>query len=718
VFGIVRVRKIILVIFLLTAVLFFISIPVAYEYIKSSCIDQVCEGFYNPPPGMKWLELHGLSPETYSFAYITIYTVFGLVCLLAALVLFWKKSDDTMGLLGVFMLSTLGGTFTPIMWGLKVIHPILTILVQLIEAGSMAAFILFFYTFPSGRFEPKWTSYICYLLLVMRIPSFIFPDSSLDIETWSPIIFGFWFCLWIGSLISVQIYRYVFVMNPLEKQQAKWVVFGLVVALIGLFVQTAIFIIYESTLLTDPYKLYLLEIGIHTGMLIIPVALLFAILKHRLWDIDVIVNRTIVYVIMTVFTVAVYILGVWYIGLLFQTNNHLLSSLVATGLVAVLFAPLKEKVQRWINRLMYGENDDPFSVLYKLAQDLENPMNPDAVLQLVVKNIKDALRLPYVSLSIYQSSGVKIVAQEGVSTNNLHHFPLKNQGEDVGVLSLSGRSQGEAFTYSEKKLLDMLVRHTSVIVQGAKISMDIKLLAGDLQQSRERLVLAREEERRKLRNNLHDDLAPRLAALALTSAAAEDMVDSNPHLTKEILGELRSTIRETVTEIRGLVFELRPATLDEMGLIGAIHERINALSVPLKNLQEQGMEKSTINFSLHVPKKLPALPAAVEVAAFRIATEGIVNVIRHSKAKNCSIELIYLDEPELGLKLVIRDDGIGISRIKDKSKTGGIGLSSMRERTNEIGGTFYIETGNGAGTIITAVLPIDTNILGERNEKA
>lgn len=702
---------------MLTTALFLISIPVGYDYIKSSCIDQVCEGFYNPPPGMKWLEQHGLSSGAYSFAYITIYTVFGLVCLLAALVLYWKKSDDTMGLLGVLMLSTLGGTFTPIMWGLKLIHPILTFLVQLIEAGSMAAFILFFFTFPTGRFEPKWTSYICYLLLIMRIPSFIFPNSFLDIEVWSPIIFGSWFCLWIGSLITVQIYRYVFVMNSLEKQQAKWVVFGLLVALLGLFVQTAIFIIYEDALLSDPYKLYFLEIGIHTSMLIIPVALLFAILKHRLWDIDVIVNRAVVYAIMTIFTVAVYILGVWYIGLLFQTNNHLLSSLVATGLVAVLFAPLKDRVQRWINRLMYGENDDPFSVLYKLAQELENPMNPEAVLQLVVKNIKDALRLPYVSLSIYQSKGVKIVAQEGDSTDNLHHFPLKNQGEDVGVLSLLARSQGEVFSSSDKKLLDMLVRHTSVIVQGAKVSMDLKLLAGDLQHSREGLVLAREEERRKLRSNLHDDLAPRLAALALTSAAAEDLVESNPHLTRKILGDLRSTIRETVAEIRGLVFDLRPPTLDEMGLIGAIHERIKELSAPLKALQEEGMD-STINFSLHVPKKLPVLPAAVEVAAFRIATEGIVNVIRHSQAKNCSIKLIYLNEHVKGLKLVIQDDGVGISQVKARSKTGGIGLGSMRERANELGGTFYLDTGIRTGTIITVVLPIHTNILGERNEEA
>jgi signal transduction histidine kinase len=689
---------------------------VAYEYIKNSCIDQVCKGFYNPPPGTKWLEQHGLSPGAYSFAYVTIYALFGFICFIAAFVLYWKKSDEAMGLLGVFMLSTLGGTFTPIMWGLKIIHPFLTVLVQLIEAGSMAAFILFFFTFPTGRFEPKWTSYICYLLLIMRIPSFVFPNTFLDIEIWSPIIFGFWFCLWIVSLISVQIYRYIFMMNPLEKQQAKWVVFGLVVALLGLFVQTAIFIIYEKTLLTDPYKLYVLEIGIHTSMIIIPVALLFAILKHRLWDIDVIVNRTIVYGVMTVFTVAVYILGVWYIGQLFQTNNHLISSLVATGLVAVLFAPLKERVQRWINRLMYGENDDPFSVVLKLSQELENPMNPEAVLHLVVKNIKDALKLPYVSLSIFQSKGVKIVAQEGDSSDNLHHFPLKNRGEEVGVLSLSGRSQREEFTSSDRKLLDMLVRHTSVIVQGAKVSMDLKLLAGDLQQSRERLVLAREEERRKLRSNLHDDLAPRLAALALTSAAAEDMVESNPHMTKEILGELRLTIRETVAEIRGLVFDLRPPTLDEMGLIGAIHERMKELSAPLKALQEQGME-SMVNFSLHVPKNLPVLPAAVEVAAFRIATEGMVNVMRHSQAKNCSIELIYLNEPEIGLKLVIHDDGIGISQVSAKSKTGGIGLGSMRERTNELGGTFYIETGNRAGTKITAVLPIHTNNLEVGNEE-
>lgn len=696
---------------ILTVILFIISVPSYYDYIKNECISKLCEGFYNPPPGVNWLEQNGITASMYSFGYVSIYAVFGMVYISAGLILFWKKSTDLMGLLGTVMLISLGGSFPPVMESLKLIHPFLQVLLQFIGAGGMAAFILFFFLFPNGCFSPRWSAHLCFLIMGLRVPGMLFPNTAFDLEHWPKWVFGIWFFLWVGSLLCVQIYRYKYVMAPLEKQQAKWVVYGAVLALIGLMSITIFFIINEKSISENPYQLYYVEIGIHSCMLLIPIAILMAMMKRRLWDIDFIVNRTLVYGIMTTCTVAVYVLAVWYSGLLFNSSSHLFSSLIATGIVAVLFAPVKEKVQRLINRIMYGGNDDPYSVLHRLAKVLEDPIDPEVILQLVVRTIRESLRLPYAAISLFQNGNIVTVVEVGILKDELVPYNLLHRGEELGILALSRRSKGETFTSSDQKFIDMLVRQASVVVHSAKATMELRLLAADLQESRENLVLAREEERRKLRSNLHDDLAPRLAALALTAAAAEEIVESNPHTTKEILGELRTTIRQTVSEIRWLVYDLRPPTLDELGLIGAIHERIKGLSLPV-TYQGERLEQG-VRFTLNASEKLPALPAAIEVAAYRIATEAIVNVVRHSRASICAISILYTAGKECGLNLIIEDNGTGIGMKKTNSDRSGIGIGSMRERAYELGGTFRIESNNQEGTTITVFLPINSYVMGE-----
>ncbi|MGJ7910080.1 histidine kinase [Neobacillus sp. LXY-1] len=696
-------RVTVLVMALLTAILFIYSIPQYYQYIKSNCIAQSCTGFYNPAPGTNWLQNHGISPAEYSFAYVSIYAVFGLVYITAGTVLLWKKSSGLIGLLGSFMLISLGGTFTPIMSGIKLIHPLLTYLVQVIEAGGMTAFILFFFLFPNGKFAPRWSAYLCMTIIILRVPGMLFPSTIIDLQHGPKLFFGIWFFIWIGSLISVQIFRYKTVLTPLEKQQAKWVVYGVVMALMGLMSVSILFIFQEKAISAQPYQLYAVEIGVHAFMMLIPLAILIAMLKHRLWDIDIIVNRTLVYGILTACTVLFYVTAVWYTGLLFDTKNHVVISFIATGIVAVLFSPIKQHIQRFINRRMYGENDDPYSVLNRLSKELENPLDPEAVLKLVIRTIKDSLRLPYASLSLHQNGGEVLAAEDGEFFDECFSFSLYYRGEEIGALKLSPRSPGERFTVSDHKFLDMLIRQASAVVQSAKASIDLKMLAADLQESREQLVIAREEERRELRSNLHDGLAPRLAALALTAAAAEDLVEKNPTATKEILSDLQSTIRQTVSEIRGIVYDLRPPTLDEMGLIGAIDERIKELSL-VSQRQDQG---PGIQFSLNAPEKLPVLPAAVEVAAFRILTEALVNVVRHSKATACSIRILFNENQEHGLHMLIEDNGVGLSPRKNREK-GGIGMESMNQRANELGGKFLVAHSEKGGTKITVFLPVNS----------
>jgi signal transduction histidine kinase len=230
-------------------------------------------------------------------------------------------------------------------------------------------------------------------------------------------------------------------------------------------------------------------------------------------------------------------------------------------------------------------------------------------------------------------------------------------------------------------LLDDLAPQVGVAVHAVR-------LTADLQRSREQLVLAREEERRRLRRDLHDDLAPTLASLGLTASMAADLILTNPTTATALVKELQTEIRATVGNIRRLVYDLRPPTLDELGLLAAVRERAaHYTNAP-----------GGVHITVDAPAELPALPAAVEVAAYRIVQEALENVSKHSHAQECAIRF----KNHNGLEIEITDDGIGLP----PNITPGVGLRSMRERAEELGGSCVIERCVEGGTRILARLPI------------
>jgi signal transduction histidine kinase len=212
-------------------------------------------------------------------------------------------------------------------------------------------------------------------------------------------------------------------------------------------------------------------------------------------------------------------------------------------------------------------------------------------------------------------------------------------------------------------------------------------LTADLQRSRERLVTAREEERRRLRRDLHDGVGPQLAALTLKIETARNLLSDDP-TADALLSDLAQRARAAVADVRRSVHALRPPTLDELGLVPALRETAAQYT------------HNDLRVSVEAPEKMPPLPAAVEVAAYRIAQEAITNVVRHAGARNCRTRF-DLDEERGLLRLEVTDDGRGIG---DDRGTG-IGLYSMRERAEELGGTCTVEPVPAGGTRVLAQLP-------------
>lgn len=214
-------------------------------------------------------------------------------------------------------------------------------------------------------------------------------------------------------------------------------------------------------------------------------------------------------------------------------------------------------------------------------------------------------------------------------------------------------------------------------------------LTSDLQRSRERLVNTREEERRRLRRDLHDGLGPQLATLTLKLDAARNMLSQKEAVAADaLLAELKAQTQAAISDIRRLVYDLRPPALDELGLISAIREQAT-------NYSQNGL-----NVFVEAPEPLAPLPAAVEVAAYRIVQEALTNVSHHARARACRIRLSLSDE----LELEITDDGIGLP----EDLRAGVGLYSMRERTAELGGTCEIGPSPTGGTRVLARLSLPT----------
>lgn len=622
-----------------------------------------------------------------------------------ALVLFWRKSHDRAILLISFALVLTPGYFIPQYPGTLVHDGAWWIPVDVLAFLTGIA-LNFWYTFPDGRFVPgctRWLAlgWIAISLVPISIFGVVHPgnywlSSPLSVSLGASYPWNWWltrlFALvriaFYGSVALALLYRYRRRATPIQRQQIKWVVFALAIFVGEVIVaELAVFVIPSSFpvlgLLTQLYQ----HINVLTPLVysFIPLSIGMALLRYRLWDIDLLINRTLVYSVLTLSTVALYVLIVVGLGTFLQAQGNLGLALLATGLVAVVFQPLRTRLQRAVNHVMYGERDDPYRVLSRLGQRLEATLAPDAVLPTIVETVAQALKLPYAAIRLQQEEEFVMVASYGTLPSSVIRLPLVSQSEQVGELVLALRAPGERFSPADRALLEDVARQAGMAAHAVQLTADLKRLTVDLQHERERLVTAREEERRRLRRDLHDGLGPQLASLTLKLETARNRL-AHDQLADTLLSELADRAQATVADIRRLVYALRPPALDELGLVSALRELALQYS-------------DQVPMHLDAPACLPELSAAVEVAVYRIAQEALTNVVRHAGARRCDMRLT-LDEPTGRLSLFIQDDGRGLPR----GKSVGVGLISMRERAEELGGTCHIEPVPTGGTRVLAQL--------------
>jgi len=451
------------------------------------------------------------------------------------------------------------------------------------------------------------------------------------------------------------------------RRQLAWLAFGGLVILVLVAIELVLGRLLEPS---DERGAYF-EAAV---VAILPLATYIAIVRHRLFDIRVVLRRSLVYAILSLAVVATYAASLAAASQLLDVNEGIGASLVASAVVAVALSPVKERLDRTLDRALFGDRKAPERPLAALGAQWEGSHGPSEMLVAAARTVQVALRLPYVRIDPVDGEPVTV----GEPVADPVSFALISHGEQEGTLYAGPRARGERFDSRELALLADLSRHVALLVRTTRLS-------ADLYRSRERIVSAREQERLRLRRDLHDGLGPVLAGITLQFDALRPHLADNP-VAGELFDRIKSELRRCVSDVRRTVDGLRPADLDQLGLAGVVAEHARSLSA------------SGVVVDLACADDLSGLNPAAEVATYRIVTEAMTNVVRHANARTCWVRI---DRERDRLEVSIADDGCGI----DHGGTPGVGLASMRDRADELGGTLQIGPRPGGGTQVVAVIP-------------
>jgi len=446
-----------------------------------------------------------------------------------------------------------------------------------------------------------------------------------------------------------------------ERDQLKWRAYGVVLSL-------ALFPVAVTE--TLPLAVNLADGLLFTTTLVIP------IVRYRLWAIDTIIRRSAAYLLVTVLVAGIF--ATLAAGLASLQGERV--GLVAAAVTAALvFGPALRRSQHLVDEFFYGHRSDPYRALSDLSQRLDAVAKPGEALRTVVTAVADSLRLPYVAIE--RPGDASVLAAHGdqpLPDVDLGRWPLVSQGTPVGTLVAAPRRGESTLDARDRDVLADLARQAGAAVHAES-------LTADLTASRQRIVEAREEERRRLRRDLHDGLGPLLTSVGLNLDAARAQLVAAEGDPLALVSRAKDASRQAIADLRSVVYSLRPPALDDLGVVGAVSAQVRRLA-----------DAGSIDIEVE-DRGMPELPAAVEVALFRIAVEGVTNVVRHAGAGHCRVRFRALEGSAV---LEVNDDGVS-----DRPWMPGVGTVAMRERVSELGGT--LEIGHtGQGGRLRATLPL------------
>jgi two-component system, NarL family, sensor kinase len=547
--------------------------------------------------------------------------------------------------------------------------------------GAALCLPLIIVLFPDGHLpSPRWRWLVCVIVAssVLWLASWATDPSAVAGTPWAryvPVLTGSWghAAHWTDNVMHVGVD--VILLATLagllmrwggsagrQRSQLSWLLWGVTIALLLEAPTNVQEFLAQGTGAVWPAALML-------GFPVLPIAATIALLRHQLLDIDVVINRTLVYAGLTAGLILGY-LAVTALGRAALGHDPGLGgSLVAAGAVAVAFAPARQFLQRKVDTMLYGDRRDPARALTEVSATLGAA---DDELASAVLAVSQSLRLPDALLE----AGGRQIGRAGPASRPATEVPLRYRAETVGRLLVWPRRGQTALHPADLTALQVVAGPLAAAVNAMRLS-------DQLQRSREQLITARDEERRRLHQDLHDGLGPALTAVALKADAAGNLLAADPSGARSLLAQVSAEARDSIADVRRIAHDLRPPTLDELGLAGALRHEAAQFT--------RRLDGHPLIVTVDAPAAVPGLDPAVEAAAYRVAAEALTNAARHSTAS--AVEIRLHAGPALCIE--IADNGAQ----REGQWTPGFGLSGMRQRVADLGGRFEAGPAPAGGTV-------------------
>jgi signal transduction histidine kinase len=577
-------------------------------------------------------------------------------------------------------------------------------LVSLTEVAATAAFLSWVLTYPDGRFRPRWAAGLVVAFAASGVAATLGRPLPRAVDLAGGLVVLF-------AVVVLVLHRHRR-LPAADRTAARWVVAAFATALVALLAAT----LAQQGLGIAPGSVgdVLVQVGIVGAFLLPPLAIAGSVVRRGLLDLGSTLSRAASLLLTATAATGGYLLLVTLATRLPLERSA--APVVAVALLALGLVPLHSWMRHRVNRALYGMREDPAALLAALVGpparfgQLEGTSEPTGAgqaavpgrpsgravdgaadlptehpsLDVAAEALREALLLP---AAVVEVDGVpRARSGEVPAARPWQRLPLVHGGATVGHLLLAARPAGPALTGADQRVVAPVLAHLAALVHAVR-------LEDGLARAHQDLARAREEERRRVRDELHDGLGPTLSAVRLSLAAATNHLQTDPARARALISAARTQVGESVADVRRLVYGLRPPGLDERGLVASLETFARGLASPLAlTVVDDGGAAGA------------RLPAAVEVAAYRIALEAVTNAVRHSGGTRCSVHVALADAH---LEVRVRDDGRGTATAPDRAGTwlAGIGLSSMRARAEELGGSLDVR-GDQEGTMVVAVLPL------------
>jgi len=645
--------------------------------IASACGRGSCERFQVDAGVATGLAQHSVGLGLYAWVVTGAHLVTASVLFLLGYLVMRRSNRELLPVLVAWAFPALGATFfvqESAAFGVGWFSPLLFAAFVV----NRASFVPVFALFPDGHLVPRWIRWFVFVDVPAELVQIAVLAAGKVLPGPVVVASSLFTSATYLCLLGAQVWRYRRGSDPIARRQIRWVLGGLaamIVVALGIMGGTSVVAPSE-----EGSWLWIVREALGAGaVLILLGAFCVAIIRFRLWGMDVVVRPILVWGSLTVGTFAVYIGAVGFSTGVLGAERSGLPELAVALVIAVALQPARRRLQRLADRAVYGRRDEPVAITAGMGELFDDVTHPAALLSSLAGLIARELKLPAVSMIVHLTDGTTVEGGHGETGPDAEEIKLQVGTEHVGTLAVTTRRGEHRLSTHDRQTLT-IVGHQAAALAG------MLRFAHERETMRQLVVTARDNERRRLRRDLHDGLGPTLASVVQrVDAAARGPELAAP--TARLLDDATVGLRDALSEMRRIINALRPPLLDQHGLVGALRRSLD---------RHDGA--SVVPRVLFTSDPIPPLGDSTELALFRIAEEAVLNARRHADAQRVDLSLRCTDGD---IVLEIRDDGAGLPA----SGHQGVGMRAMAERAAEIGGRMEVTSRPGGGTVITARLP-------------